>query len=118
MFIVDKRKPTANHIDDGRRVSKYFRELLDSIKLPDDSPNFYGLRHTFVTVALETRDREAIRAITGHGPRSDDMLDIYNEAEIADARLLAVSGHVHDWLFKAKSPSSAADTGEHDASAG
>ena len=69
-------------------------------------------RHTFVTIALQTRDKEAIRTITGHGHDSGDMLNIYNEAEVADARLLTVSNHVHDWLFTTKSLSSADDTGE------
>ncbi len=108
VFAVDKRKPEADHIDDGRRISLYFRLLLDSLGIPNDSPNFYALRHTFVTVALQTRDREAIRAITGHGPNSSDMLETYNEADVADDRLLAVSNHVHSWLFTTESPSSAA----------
>ena len=105
----------ANHIDDGRRVSLYFRALLSSIGIPEDSPNFYALRHTFVTVAMQPRDKdkEAIRSITGHGPNGRDMLDEYNEEDVADARLLAVSNHVHDWLFKKESPLSGADTGEH-----
>jgi integrase len=112
VFVVDKRKPKANHIDDGRRISKYFRMLLESLGIPTDSPNFYALRHTFVTIALQTRDREAVRAITGHGPMSGDMLNVYNEAEVAEARLLAVSNHVRDWLFKRESPSSAAGADE------
>ena len=118
VFIVDKRKPMANHINDGRRISKYFRMLLESIGISKDSPNFYALRHTFVTIALQTQDREAVRTITGHGPMSGDMLNIYNEAQVAEARLLAVSNHVHDWLFTTKSPSSAADAGEPGGSAG
>jgi integrase len=118
VFVVDKRKAKANHIDDGRRISKYFRMLLESIGTPADSPNFYALRHTFVTIALQTRDREAIRTITGHGPASGDMLNIYNEAEVAESRLLDVSNHVRDWLFTIESPSSAADDGEQLASAG
>jgi integrase len=112
VFIVEKRKPKANHIDDGRRISKYFRMLLDSIGIPADSSNFYALRHTFVTIALQTRDREAVRTITGHGPTSGDMLEIYNEADVADSRLLEVSKHVRDWLFTIESPSSAVVDGE------
>jgi len=101
VFIVDKRKPAANHIDDGRRVSKYFRLLLDSIGVPEDSPNFYALRHTFVTIALQTRDREAIRAITGHGPNSGDMLNTYNEAETA------VAGRRNGVVLRRSTPRSA-----------
>ena len=106
IFVVDKRKPAAHHIDDGRRVSLYFRALLDLIGIPKDSPNFYALRHTFVTVAMQPRDKDkdAIRMITGHGSNGRDMLDEYNEEDVADARLLAVSNHVHDWLFKVRYP--------------
>jgi integrase len=120
VFVVDKRKPVANHIDDGRRVSLYFRALLSSIGIPEDSPNFYALRHTFVTVAMQPRDKdkEAIRTITGHGPNGRDMLDEYNEEDVANARLLAVSNYVHDWLFRTESPLSGADTGEHVVSTG
>lgn len=118
VFVVDKRKPAAHHIDDGRRISLYFRALLGSIGIPEGSPNFYALRHTFVTVAMQPRDKDkdAIRMITGHGSNGRDMLDEYNEEDVADARLLAVSDHVHDWLFKKESPSSGVDTGERDVS--
>jgi integrase len=117
VFIVDKRKPRANHIDDGRRISKYFRLLLDSLEIPKDSPNFYAFRHTFVTIALQARDREAVRTITGHGPPSGDMLNVYNEDEVSASRLVAVSNYVRDWLFKTESPSSAAAVGEQSVSA-
>ena len=88
MFVIDKRKPVGHHVDDGRRVSLYFQALLTSIGIPEDSPNFYALRHTFVTVALRPRDKdkEAIRTITGHRFKDRDMLDDYNEEEVADSR--------------------------------
>ena len=108
VFVVNKRKPAAHHIDDGRRISKYFRDLLTSVGIDDDSPNFYALRHTFVTVAMQSRsrDRDAIRTITGHGSKGHDMLDEYNEEDVADERLLAVVNLVRNWLFKPQTPPS------------
>ncbi len=108
VFPTEKRKEKADHVDDGRRISKYFRLLADEIGMPKDSPNFYALRHTFVTIAVETRDKDAVRTITGHAPKSGDMLDVYNEADVAEDRLLVVSNHVRRWLFK-QTASSPAD---------
>jgi integrase len=67
--------------------------------LPKDSPNFYALRHTFVTIAVKTKDRAAVRAITGHAPLASDMLNVYNEEDVGEDRLLAVSNYVRRWLF-------------------
>lgn len=57
---------------------------------------FYTLRHTFRTVADESKDQVATDFIMGHA--RDDMASAYRE-RISDARLKAVSDHVHRWLF-------------------
>src|SRR5204862_4977252 len=57
---------------------------------------FYTLRHTFRTVADESKDQVAVDYIMGHA--RDDMASVYRET-IADARLKAVTDHVHAWLF-------------------
>ena len=57
---------------------------------------FYDLRHTFRTVADETRDFPAIDLIMGHADSS--MAGVYRE-KISDQRLRAVSEHVRGWLF-------------------
>jgi integrase len=58
--------------------------------------NFYGLRHTFRTVADEARDQPAADAIMGHSDPS--MAGHYRET-ISDERLKAVAEHVRGWLF-------------------
>jgi integrase len=58
--------------------------------------NFYALRHTFETVAGESRDQIAVDAIMGHVRQ--DMASIYRE-RISDQRLKAVTDHVRQWLF-------------------
>ena len=57
---------------------------------------FYGLRHTYRTVADGALDQPAIALTMGHVDSS--MAGQYRE-EIADERLERVSAHVHDWLF-------------------
>jgi integrase len=57
---------------------------------------FYTLRHTFRTVADEAKDQPAADYIMGH--EVPHMSSVYRET-ISDARLKAVSDHVHDWLF-------------------
>jgi integrase len=59
--------------------------------------NFYTLRHTFRTIADESKDQPAIDHIMGHA--RDDMASVYRE-RISDDRLMAVSDHVRKWLFK------------------
>jgi integrase len=57
---------------------------------------FYTLRHTFRTVADESKDQPAVDHIMGH--ESPHMSTIYRET-ISDVRLRAVADHVRAWLF-------------------
>jgi integrase len=57
---------------------------------------FYTLRHTFRTVADETKDQPAVDYIMGH--EIPHMSTVYRE-RIADERLRAVGDHVRAWLF-------------------
>jgi integrase len=57
---------------------------------------FYWLRHTWRTVADETRDFPACDLIMGHS--AGDMASEYRET-IADSRLERVSEYVRNWLY-------------------
>jgi integrase len=79
-------------------VSTRFRQLLRTLKINGRKGlGFYTLRHTFATIGLEARDRDAVKTIMGHA--SHDMLNVYDETGPSDQRLLAVTTHVHRWLF-------------------
>lgn len=82
-------------------VAEEFGKVLRILELKRVRLNFYGLRHTFRTVADETHDEPAIDLIMGHTAEADDMGAKYRE-RISDERLKAVVNHVHAWLFPPK----------------
>ena len=86
---------TTSHVD---YVTAAFGKLLRNMKINGRKGlNFYSLRHTFATIGLQTRDRDAVKTIMGHA--SHDMLSLYDESGPSDERLQAVVDHVHGWLF-------------------
>jgi len=60
----------------------------------------YTLRHTFRTVADESKDQPAVDFIMGH--EVPHMSAVYRET-ISDERIKAVTDHVRAWLFVEKS---------------
>ena len=79
-------------------LSKVFAVLQQENKLHRPGLNFYALRHTFETIAGESRDQVAVDSVMGHAPAANDMASIYRE-RISDERLLAVTDYVRRWLF-------------------
>ena len=77
-------------------ISKEFRKLLDKLKLYRRGLGFYALRHTFETIAGESRDQVAVNFIMGHADAS--MAGVYRE-RISDDRLGDVVNVVRGWLF-------------------
>jgi integrase len=71
------------------------RKLLRKLGI-NGHRNYYTLRHTFRTVADESKDQPAVDFIMGH--EVPHMSAVYRET-ISDARLKAVSEHVRRWLF-------------------
>jgi integrase len=59
---------------------------------------FYALRHTFETVASDSKDQPAVDLIMGHAPLVSDMAARYRE-RIPDGRLRAVAEVVRRWLW-------------------
>ncbi len=79
-------------------VTRAFGRLLHNLEINGRRRlGFYTLRHTFRTVADNTKDFPAIRMVMGHS--SDGSIDGTYVEGIDDSRLIAVSNHVRNWLF-------------------
>jgi integrase len=76
-------------------ITKEMRKLLNRLGF-NGHRNFYTLRHTFRTVADESKDQPAVDFCMGH--EVPHMSVVYRET-ISDARLRAVADHVRRWLF-------------------
>jgi integrase len=100
----DSKEKLKVRCDDA--VSKEMKKLLRSVRI-DGHRNFYAIRHSFETIAGDSRDQVAVNAIMGHVDSS--MAGVYRE-RISDDRLVAVAEHVRGWLFGADAGN--AKTGE------
>jgi integrase len=70
-----------------------FSKLRDR-KLHRNGLGFYALRHTFETIAGESKDQVAVDFLMGHADQS--IAAVYGE-RISNERLLAVVGVVREW---------------------
>lgn len=81
--------------DSAGPITQEMRKLLNKTSI-NGHRNFYTLRHTFRTVADESKDQPAVDFIMGH--EVPHMSAVYRET-ISDARLRAVVEHVWKWLY-------------------
>jgi len=84
-------------------IAKEMRQLLITQGAHRRGLGFYGLRHSFETIAGESQDPVAVDHIMGHADES--MAAVYRE-RISDERLLAVTDRAHRWLFGEESSGS------------
>ncbi|MGD0655105.1 MAG: tyrosine-type recombinase/integrase [Thermoguttaceae bacterium] len=84
-------------ITNNNPVTQEFRKLLKKLKLHHRGLGFYTLRHVFETVAGGSLDQVSVNEIMGH---VDDTIAGNYRERIEDARLKAVTDHVHAWLFE------------------
>jgi integrase len=96
VFITKYGKPWSKDTSTNP-VSQEFAKLLRALHINGRKGiGFYTLRHTFRTVADESRDQPAVDHIMGH--ESPHMSSVYRE-RISDERLRAVVEHIRAWLF-------------------
>lgn len=100
LVFVTKYGGSWHRGDRSNPLSHEFRKLLQAADLYRAQRTFLALRHTFETVAGETRDQVAVNHVMGHVDTS--MAAVYRES-ISDARLVAVSDFVYHWLFAGRS---------------
>lgn len=80
-------------------IGQAFKKLLVKLELNRDNANFYGLRHSFLTVADGARDKPATDLVMGH---IQGGIDAEYRERIEDDRLEAIAKSVHQWLFPQK----------------
>jgi integrase len=98
VFVTKYGLPWAKDSTD-QTLAKEFGKLLRALHINGRKGlGFYTLRHTFRTVADESKDQPAVDFIMGH--EVPHMSAVYRET-ISDARLKAVTEHVRAWLFGA-----------------
>lgn len=90
----------SNHEDPSKRTAKnavaqQFAKLLQHLGI-NGQRNFYAAKHSFQTVAEDSRDLPAVKHIMGH---ADDSMSAVHRERISDERLRAVVAVVHEWLF-------------------
>jgi integrase len=99
VFVTKYGLPWAKDSKKGadQTLAKEFGKLLRSLRINGRKGlGFYTLRHTFRTVADESKDQPAVDFIMGH--EVPHMSAVYRET-ISDKRLKAVTNHVRAWLF-------------------
>jgi integrase len=97
LFFVTKYGYGWNKDTSTNPVSQETGKLLRKLGINGRKGlGFYTLRHTFRTVADESKDQPAVDFAMGH--EVPHMSAVYRET-ISDARLRAVADHVRAWLF-------------------
>jgi integrase len=98
IFVTQRGLSWAKDIADSP-LAKETAKLLRALHINGRKGlGFYTLRHTFRTIADESKDQPACDFIMGH--EVPHMSVVYRET-ISDARLRAVAEHVRKWLFPA-----------------
>ncbi|MSR56894.1 MAG: hypothetical protein EXS05_04395 [Planctomycetaceae bacterium] len=97
---VQESRKSPGHYVTINALSRAFELLMDRVGITGRRGlNFYALRHSFATIASESRDQVSVDALMGHVDSS--MAGQYRE-RIGDERLRAVVNHVRAWLFHSK----------------
>jgi len=98
LFISARGKSFGEAKQTHWLVSGETAALLRRLNMHRPGLGSYALRHPFQTVAEGARALAAIQSIMGHAASVNDRSAVYRE-RVDDSRLLAVTDHVHAWLW-------------------
>lgn len=101
VFVTKFGQCWTDNLHTNNSITPAFRVLLKELDLHRNGLGFYALRHGFETIGGESLDQVAVDHIMGHV--RNDMASVYRE-RISDERLLAVTDHIHRWLFAKPKP--------------
>ncbi|MEZ6117492.1 MAG: hypothetical protein R3C28_13095 [Pirellulaceae bacterium] len=94
-FFITKRGKSFYKDSPDNPIANEFRKLLNVVGISRRGVGFYWLRHTFETVAGNTRDQVAVDYCMGHVDTS--MAGNYRHG-IDDERFEVIASHVLTWL--------------------
>lgn len=81
-------------------VGREFLQLLNKLHINGRRGlGLYSLRHTFATIALQTGDRDCVKALLGH-VENDVVGLFYDERGPSAERRIAVVEYVRQWLYE------------------
>ena len=102
VFLTRNGKRWVRENDTGKRshidaVREQFEKLMDATKTRKPKRGFYGLRHSFQTMAENaTGDSVAVKFVMGH---VDDSMSGEYRWNVSDERIERVTEAVRSWLF-------------------
>lgn len=94
--LTRNRRPWGEDGANIHPLAQAFLKVKKAAGINKPGVGHYGLRHTFATIAADTRDQQAVDFIMGHHDPS--MAAIYREG-IDPARVRAVCEHVRRWFL-------------------
>jgi integrase len=97
VFVTKYGNPWIPKSVSDNPISNEMSKLLKKLKLHRPGIGFYALRHTFETVAGESKDQVAVDFIMGHVPASKNMSARYRQ-RMLNKRIFDVVKHVRHWL--------------------
>lgn len=98
-FITRNRRPWGCDGEQNNPLATAFIKLKTTAKIEKAGVGHYALRHTFATVATNSKDQQAVDFVMGHHDPS--MSAVYREG-IDPERVRAVCEYVRQWFIAGK----------------
>lgn len=99
VFVTKRRQSWFKENGKSDPISVAFRKLTDQVGCRREGVGFYGLRHTFETIAGNSKDQIAVNYVMGHVDAS--MSQVYREG-IDPRRIKAVCEFVRRWFLRGR----------------